>query len=226
MESRAHPGSLQLNLISTGCIQPCPSWGADNSPPQNSGEMDRAHILSQAHTVLQTKHQGRKQSSKHQGNERDFLPFSRVTNVQRFLSSPHPTIPPGPCVLCEAQLKQPFPEGQDTLDVGLVEHGGAWLHPSIPWSVLPSQGRVMGLPASTGSAGSLGTARAPRSLALVRPHCPPDLTCAQVLAELPGAFGTVPAPSLSLHTTATLHKHSQQALLISQSPSELQVFLP
>lgn len=55
---------------------------------------------------------------------------------------------------------------------------------TMPWSILPSQGRTMGLPASTGSGGSLGAARAPRNLAPVKPHCPPSLTCAQVLAEL------------------------------------------
>lgn len=114
------------------------------------------------------------------------------------------------------------------MDVGLVEHGGAWVHLLVPmpWSVLPSQRRAMGLPASTGSGGSLGAARAPSSLALVKPHFFPNLTCPQALTGLPGASGMVPALSLALYNTATLHKHSQQALLISQSPSELQVFLP
>lgn len=64
------------------------------------------------------------------------------------------------------------------------------------------------------------------SPAPVTPHCLPKLICAQVLAELPGASGTAPALPLALQTTATLHKHSQQALLISQSPSELQGLLP
>lgn len=110
------------------------------------------------------------------------------------------------------------------MGMGLEEHGS--FTPLSQWSVLPSQGRATGPPASTGSGRSLGAGRAPSSLALLSPHCLPNLTCAQVLAELPGASGLVPAPPLALHTTATLHKHSQQALLISQSPSELLGFLP
>lgn len=165
-------------------------------------------------------------------------------NGQGLLSSASPHPPLQVHALHEAQLSRSLPAGQDAGAGGAGGvHGGpaSSLAPDgqCPGS-LPPRGSATGLPMSS-CLGALACRvcppkgarlepEPPSKLAPANPRCLPKHNRPGCWQSSPGAgagaSGNVPAQPPALRTAAALRKRPQPVPLISQSPSELQVFLP